>query len=258
MPFPHLTQPLQGLCALVTGASGGIGGATAIALARRGARVIIAGRNEERLDRLHCALEELTEPAYNEDTHPIRCDLRDSDSAKSLVKAALKQTNGKIDILVNAAGISLDGLAVRQNEQHLLDMMQVNLFGTMAVCKEVAGKMMRQNNGSIVNISSVIGMHGNVGQSGYAASKAGLIGYTKSLAKELGPKGICVNAVAPGFIKTEMTRKIMDQPVTKELLERIPLGRIGDPHEVAEAAAYLAAAKYVTGQVLVIDGGLFI
>ncbi|ORX67261.1 NAD(P)-binding protein [Linderina pennispora] len=231
--FPTFDTAIAGAVCPGHRSLGGIGGATAIALARRGARVIIA--------------EELAEPAYNEDAHPIRCDLRDSDSAKSLVKSALKQTNGKIDILVNAAGISLDGLAVRQNEQHLLDMMQ-----------EVAGKMMRQNKGSIVNISSVIGMHGNVGQSGYAASKAGLIGYTKSLAKELGPKGICVNAVAPGFIKTEMTQKIVDQPVTKELLERIPLGRIGDPHEVAEAAAYLAAAKYVTGQVLVIDGGLFI
>ncbi|KAJ1815900.1 hypothetical protein LPJ56_002521 [Coemansia sp. RSA 2599] len=244
---------LVGKTALVTGASGGIGWAISEELARRGAQIIATGRNTAHLQSLHSRLSEIS-PEIEHKT--LICDLQEKESLRDMCREAAEKSN--VDILVNAAGISQDSLLLRQRAESVMDMMRVNLLGCMEVSKEISGGMVRRRSGCIINVSSVIGLHGNVGQSAYAATKAGMIGFTKSLAKELGPRGIRVNAIAPGFIDTELTRKILDQPVTKALVSDIPLQRVGAPEDVAHGAAFLAESGYVTGQVLVIDGGLFI
>ncbi|KAI9471519.1 hypothetical protein H4R22_002777 [Coemansia sp. RSA 1290] len=238
---------LAGRTALVTGASGGIGGAISRELAQRGAHVVLTGRNQARLASLQ---QQLCHPLNH---RVIQCDM----ACTSSINALAKSLDG-IDILVNAAGISRDSLAMRQRDDELDEMMQINLKGVMQLCKQVSPLMIRKRSGCIINVSSVVGIHGNVGQSGYAATKAGLIGFTKSLAKELGPRGVRANVIAPGFIDTEMTRNILQQPVTKSLIDRIPLQRLGTVDDVAHAAAFIAESKYMTGQVLVIDGGLFV
>ncbi|KAJ1965438.1 hypothetical protein GGI12_000775 [Dipsacomyces acuminosporus] len=249
---------LAGRTALVTGATGGIGGAVAAELARRGARVIVSGRNSDKLSQLAHRLNRQQLHAKTAEHLAVVCDIQNKASIKELARAALVQASG-IDILVNAAGISHDGILVRAKDKDIADMMETNLLGAMSLCREVVPQMMRKKSGgSIINVSSVIGMHGNVGQSGYAATKAGLIGFSKSLARELGPRGIRVNAIAPGFIETALTKDIIDQPVTRALIDGIPLGRVGSAEDVAHGAAFLAEAQYITGQVLVIDGGLFI
>ncbi|KAJ2230013.1 hypothetical protein IWW45_005956 [Coemansia sp. RSA 485] len=244
---------LLGKTALVTGASGGIGRAISEELAWRGAQVVATGRNNVQLQALY---NRLCEIQPNVEHKILECDLRDAQSLRDMCKEATKPSS--VDILVNAAGISQDSLLLRQKKESLMDMMQVNLLGCMEISKEIAGGMVRRRSGCIINISSVIGLHGNVGQSAYAATKAGVIGFTKSLAKELGPRGIRVNAIAPGFIDTELTRNVIDQSATKNLVSSIPLQRVGSVEDVSHAAVFLAENKYVTGQVLVIDGGLFI
>ncbi|KAI8319337.1 3-oxoacyl-reductase [Martensiomyces pterosporus] len=257
------TATLAGKTALVTGATGGIGGAIAEELARRGARVVLSGRNTDKLSSLLDRLSGLSvSDASSSKPQPAKhcalaCDIQNRSSIKALARAAIAQTPG-VDILVNAAGISRDSLVVRQKDCDVAAMMETNLLGAMALCREIVPHMIRQKSGSIINVSSVIGIHGNTGQSAYAATKAGLIGFSKSLAKELGPRNIRVNAIAPGFIQTELTRGILEQPVTKALVDGVPLKRVGSVEDVAHGAAFLAEAQYVTGQVLVIDGGLFI
>ncbi|KAJ2158525.1 hypothetical protein GGF46_003708 [Coemansia sp. RSA 552] len=242
---------LAGRTALVTGASGGIGGAVVAELARRGARVVMTGRNTARLAALK---ETLAADGPSGDGHSVvECDLRDKASIKELARSA-----GPVDLLVNAAGVVRDGLLLRLKEADVADMMQTNMLGTIWLSKEVVPQMVRRRTGAIVNVASVIGLHGNVGQSVYAATKAGVVGFTKSLAKELGPRGIRVNAVAPGFIDTDLTRRIVEQPATKALMDQIPLKRVGSVEDVAHSVAFLAEAQYITGQVLVVDGGLFI
>ncbi|KAJ2353716.1 hypothetical protein IWW50_004074 [Coemansia erecta] len=239
---------LSGKTALVAGASGGIGGAISRELARRGAQLVLTGRNRARLDALQASL-------AHADTHTVTpCDLQSPASIRELVKT----TGPRIDILVNAAGVSRDSLAMRQRDADLDEMLQTNLLGAMTLCRLVGAQMVRQRSGCIVNVSSIIGVHGNVGQSAYAATKAGLIGFTKSLAKELGPRGVRANIVAPGFIDTEMTQGVAGQSVTKGLIDNIPLRAIGSVEDVAHGAAFLAEAQYITGHVLVIDGGLFV
>ncbi|KAJ1996096.1 hypothetical protein GGI04_005801, partial [Coemansia thaxteri] len=241
-------RSLAGKTALVTGATGGIGGAIALELARRGAQLVISGRDKGRLEALRQKLDNEQQAAE----HPavsIECDIRDAPGIRALAASASARSGGKgIDILVNAAGISRDGLLLRLKESDLADTLQTNLVGAMMLSKELALQMVRQRTGVIINVSSVIGLHGNAGQSAYAASKAGLIGFTKALAKELGPRGVRVNAVAPGFISTELTREILEQPAAKELISKAPLAYAGAVEDVAHGAAYLAEARYVTGQ----------
>ncbi|KAJ2730893.1 hypothetical protein IW152_004923 [Coemansia sp. BCRC 34962] len=250
---------LVGKTALVTGATGGIGSAIALELARRGARLVVTGRDPKKLEALQHKLDEARplhpsgEPIASLSLS-IPCDILDSTHIPGLARQAC--LDGRMDILVNAAGISRDALLLRMSLASLMDTLNTNLVSAMMLSKELAPGMIRQKSGVIINVSSVIGLHGNVGQSAYAASKAGLIGFTKSLAKELGPRGVRVNAVAPGFIETELTRGILQRPSTQDMISRAPLPYVGTAEDVAHGAAYLAEAQYVTGQVLVIDGGL--
>ncbi|KAJ2416143.1 hypothetical protein GGI10_001191 [Coemansia sp. RSA 2530] len=250
---------LVGKTALVTGATGGIGGAIALELARRGARLVVTGRDPKKLQALQHKLDEAQplHPSGEPVASPsisIPCDILDSSHIPGLAKQASQ--NGRMDILVNAAGISRDALLLRTSLASLMDTLNTNLVSAMMLSKELAPAMIRQKSGVIINVSSVIGLHGNVGQSAYAASKAGLIGFTKSLAKELGPRGVRVNAIAPGFIDTELTRDILQRPSTQDMISRAPLPHVGTVEDVAHGAAYLVEAQYVTGHVLVIDGGL--
>ncbi|PIA13716.1 3-oxoacyl-reductase [Coemansia reversa NRRL 1564] len=241
------------MTALVTGASGGIGGGIAVELAHRGAQVVVSGRNRDKLELLHTKLQ-----TYNDFSHAVAvCDMRDPSGINSLARTAATHSGG-VDILVNAAGVSHDSLLLRLKDKDIEEMIQVNLMGTISLTKAVVPHMIRQKSGCIINISSVIGQHGNIGQSAYAATKAGLVGFTKSLARELGSRGVRVNAIAPGYIDTDLTRRITEQPTSRALIDRIPLQKMGTVEDVAHGAAYLAEARYITGQVLVIDGGLFI
>ncbi|KAJ2808921.1 hypothetical protein H4R20_000515 [Coemansia guatemalensis] len=239
-----LRGTLSGKTALVTGASGGIGSSIALELAYRGAQVIVSGRNRSKLEALQTKLQ----PCEKLSHIVAACDMRVPSSISELAKSAAADGRG-VDILVNAAGVSHDSLLLRLKEKEMEEMVQVNLTGAMLLTKAVVPHMLRQKSGCIINISSVIGQHGNVGQSGYAATKAGLLGFTKSLAKELGSRGVRVNAIAPGYIDTELTRRIIEQPASRALIDRIPLQRMGTVEDVAHGAVFLAEAQYMTGQV---------
>jgi 3-oxoacyl-[acyl-carrier protein] reductase len=184
------------------------------------------------------------------------CDVTEAESADRAVRACVGRFE-RLDILVNNAGITRDGLLIRMKPSEWDDVLRVNLSGAFHFTRAAARVMMKQRTGRIISVSSVVGLSGNAGQANYAASKAGLIGFTKSLAQELGSRGITVNAIAPGFIKTDMTAGL-DEDQTSRVMERIPVGELGDVLDVAGAACYLAsdAARYVTGQVLQVDGGL--
>ncbi|KAJ2437813.1 hypothetical protein IWW46_005172 [Coemansia sp. RSA 2440] len=238
-----LVQTLKGKTAIVTGASGGIGSAICRELCRRGASVTLVGRDTNKLLALHSTLSSST-------IHT--CDLQSPSSIHALITSV-----PRTDILVNSAGISHDSLAIRQPPNELDLMMQTNLTSVMQLCSFYAKGMVRNKTGCVVNVASVVGMHGNKGQSAYAATKGGVIAYTKALARELGPKGVRANVVAPGFIDTEMTQKVVNGDVTKRVVENIPLQMLGRSEDVAQGVAYLVEASYVTGHVLVIDGGLF-
>ena len=243
---------LQGRIALVTGASQGIGRACALELARAGATVALAARNEAKLQ------ETADEIAASGGTAAVfALDVASEDSIKSGAKAVLEKL-GKIEILVNNAGITRDGLVLRMKRPDWDDVLATNLTGAFLLTQALLGQLLRNRWGRIVNITSVVGETGQAGQVNYAASKAGLIGMTRALAREVGSRGITVNAVAPGYIETPMTA-VLDTKQRESMLAEIPLGRAGTDTEVAQCVAFLAsdAAAYITGHVLDVNGGMF-
>ena len=242
---------LQDKIAVVTGASRGIGRATAKALAREGAVVIVNyNGSKERADEVVSEIEKDGGKAK-----AIQCNVSDFEQAKEFFGGVVKEY-GRIDILVNNAGITRDNLIMKMSEEEFQDVIQTNLAGVFNGIKFVTRPMMKQRQGHIINMASVSGIIGNMGQANYSASKAGVIGLTKATAKELSSRGITVNAVA-GFIATEMTDKLSDA-VKEEACKTIPLGAFGTVEDVAEAVVFLASdrAKYITGQVLCVDGGI--
>lgn len=236
--------------AVITGSARGLGKAIAEEFLEQGATVVITDINEEMIA---SAVEELK--VYGE-VFGVLMDVTDIGSVQTGMETIIDKY-GKIDILVNNAGITKDGLLMRMSDSEFDSVIAVNLKGTFNATKTVSLYMLKQRSGNIINISSVVGITGNIGQANYSASKAGVIGLTKTSAKEFAKRGIRVNAIAPGFIKSEMTDKLSDA-VKESLQKSIPLGRLGLPRDVANAAAFLAGdnASYITGQVLVVDGGM--
>ena len=234
--------------AVVTGGSRGLGAAIARKFASMGVRVAIvyAGNAQAANDVCSSCKQE-----YGTDVRAYQCDVSDFDQVKQTV-TQIKADFGTVHILVNNAGITRDGLIAMMKEEDFDRVIATNLKGAFNMIRHCTGIFLRNREGCIINISSVAGLMGNAGQSNYAASKAGLIGLTKSVAKELAPRGIRCNAIAPGFIETDMTTAQSDNP----LLAMIPLGKMGNVEDVAQAAAYLATANYVTGEVLRVDGGI--
>ena len=234
---------LDGKRALVTGASKGIGKAIAIELAAAGATVVVGYRSGK--DEAEALAGELGGSA-------IQADVSSADDAKRLVEEA-----GELDVLVNNAGLTRDGLLARMSDADWRTVIDTNLASVFYTCRAVTRPMMKKRAGAIVNISSIVGVHGNWGQTNYAASKAGIIGFTKSLARELGSRNIRANVVAPGYVKTQLTDVLPDE-ATGAMLAQTPLGRLGDPEDVAGAVRFLCsdAASFITGEVLLVDGGL--
>jgi len=239
---------LTGKCALVTGASGGIGGDIARALHAAGATVTLSGTRIEPLEALAGEL--------GSRAHVLTCNLSDATSVEALPKAAVAAM-GTVDILVNNAGITRDNLFMRMSDEEWQSVIDVNLTSTFRLCRGVLRGMMKARWGRIVNISSVVGATGNPGQGNYAASKAGMVGMSKSLAAEVASRNITVNCVAPGFIATAMTEKLTDEQKAR-ILTAVPAGRMGTPTEIAAAVLYLASpeAGYVTGATLHVNGGM--
>lgn len=243
-------RPLEGTVALVTGASRGIGRSVAERLARQGAKVACIATRAENAEDTAQACSELTEGAK-----AYGVDVSSTEDVAALVTEITKEMGG-LNLLVNNAGITRDQLLLRMSEEDFDRVIDVNLKGTWNFIK-AASRTLMKSKGRIINISSVVGITGNAGQANYAASKAGVLGLTRSVAKELAGRGVCVNAVAPGFIATDMTSAI-DEKAAAELSQSIPLGRIGQAEEIARTVAFLAGpgGNYITGQTLVVDGGL--
>ena len=239
---------LTGKNALVTGASGGIGGSIAKALHGAGATVALSGTRVEPLEALAAEL--------GERAHVLPCNLSDAEAVTALPKQAV-EAMGSLDVLVNNAGVTRDNLFMRMSEEEWASVLDVNLTSTMRLCKGVLRGMMKARWGRIINISSIVGATGNPGQGNYAASKAGMVGMSKSLAYEVASRGITVNCVAPGMIETAMTGKLTDDQ-RAAMLGQIPAGRMGQADEIGSAVLYLASeeAGYVTGTVLHINGGM--
>jgi 3-oxoacyl-[acyl-carrier protein] reductase len=239
---------LTGKNALVTGASGGIGGDIARALHAAGATVALSGTRVEPLQALAAEL--------GDRAHVLTCNLSDAASVEALPKAAVAAM-GSVDVLINNAGITRDNLFMRMSDDEWQSVLEVNLTSTFRLCRGVLRGMMKARWGRIVNISSVVGATGNPGQANYAASKAGVVGMSKSLAYEVASRGITVNCIAPGFIATAMTEKLTDDQKTK-ILTQVPAGRMGDAGEIAAAVLYLASpeAGYITGATLHVNGGM--
>ncbi len=243
---------LDGKAALVTGASRGIGRAVALRLAKEGAKVVVnyAG-NAKAAEETKAAVE-----AAGSEAVCVRADVANADEVAALFDAAVKAF-GTVDILVNNAGITRDGLLMRMKDEDFDAVLATNLRGVYLCTKAASKIMMKKRSGRIVNMTSVVGLMGNVGQTNYAAAKAGILGFSKSAAKELAARGITVNMVAPGFIETDMTVVLSDK-VREQLVGAIPLGRMGEPEDVANAVLFLVsdAAAYITGQVVNVDGGM--
>jgi 3-oxoacyl-[acyl-carrier protein] reductase len=234
---------LEGKTALVTGASRGIGRAIATELAAAGASVVIGYRSGQN---------ETAELAAELGAHAIQADVASAEDAARLVAEA-----GDLDILVNNAGLTRDGLLARMSDDDWRVVIETNLSSVFYTCRAVCRPMMKKRAGAIVNISSVVGVHGNWGQTNYAASKAGIIGFTKALARELGSRNVRANVVAPGYVKTQLT-DVLPEEATAAMLENTPLGRLGEPADVAGAVRFLCSdeASFITGEVLLVDGGL--
>jgi 3-oxoacyl-[acyl-carrier protein] reductase len=237
--------------AVVTGAGRGIGRAVALAYAKMGADVVCVSRTEENSAKVATEVE-----ALGRKTWPLAVDVSDTAAVAAAAKEILESA-GRVDILVNNAGVTRDNLLMRMSEEEWDTVIDTNLKGAFNFTKAFSRPFIRQRSGRIINIASVIGLIGNAGQSNYAASKAALIGFTKSIAKELAPRGITVNAIAPGFIETDMTAAL-DDKVRGEILAGVPLKRFGSPDDIAHAAVFLAMepSGYITGQVLTVDGGM--
>jgi 3-oxoacyl-[acyl-carrier protein] reductase len=234
---------LDGKVALVTGGSRGIGRAIALELGRAGAEVVLSYRTGR---------EEAEEVATEIGGRAVEADVSDAASAKALVEEA-----GDLDVLVNNAGVTRDGVLARMSDDDWREVIDTNLSSVFYTCRAAARPMMKKRGGSIVNISSIVGVHGNFGQTNYAASKAGIIGFTKSLARELGSRNVRANVVAPGYVRSRLT-DVLPEEATKAMLDATPLGRLGDAEDVAGAVRFLCAdeARFVTGAVLLVDGGL--
>jgi 3-oxoacyl-[acyl-carrier protein] reductase len=234
---------LDGKTALVTGASRGIGRAIAAELAGAGAKVVIGYRS--RKDEAESLAAELGGRA-------VQADVSNAEDAARLVEEA-----GDLDILVNNAGLTRDGLLARMPDDDWRTVIETNLSSVFYTCRAVTRPMMKKRAGAIVNVSSIVGVHGNWGQTNYAASKAGIIGFTKSLARELGSRGVRANVVAPGYVKTQLT-DVLPEEATGAMLQNTPLGRLGEPEDIAGAVRFLCSdeASFITGEVLLVDGGL--
>jgi 3-oxoacyl-[acyl-carrier protein] reductase len=234
---------LEGKTALVTGASRGIGRAIALELANGGAAVVLG---------YHAGSDEAEEIATAVGGRAVQADVSQPDEARRLVEEA-----GDLDILVNNAGLTRDGLLARMPDEDWRTVLETNLSSVFYTCRAAARGMMRKRAGAIVNISSVVGVHGNWGQTNYGASKAGIIGFTKSLARELGSRNVRANVVAPGYVRTRLTEVLPDE-ATEAMLTNTPLGRLGEPEDVAGAVRFLCSdeASFITGEVILVDGGL--
>lgn len=243
---------LKNKIALITGAGRGIGRAIAVALAKEGAEVVINyNGSEERAKEVKQTIEENGGKASI-----YKCNVSDFVACEAMIKDIVKEY-GHLDILVNNAGITKDGLIMKMKEEDFDSVLNVNLKGTFNTIRHSARQMLKQRCGKIINISSVSGILGNVGQANYAASKAGVIGLTKTMARELGSRGITVNAIAPGFVDTEMT-EVLSEEIRENACKQIILGRFGKPEDIANTAVFLASDKadYITGQVISVDGGM--
>ncbi|NJK92181.1 MAG: 3-oxoacyl-[acyl-carrier-protein] reductase [Blastochloris sp.] len=239
--------------AIVTGASRGIGKAVALQLAKNGCHIAGIGRSQSSADQVKAEIEALGVRYLG-----FAVDVSKSEQVNTCVEAVLKEF-GRIDILINNAGITKDTLLIRMSDEDWNSVLQTNLSGAFHWARAVGKVMMKARQGRIVNIGSVVGLHGNAGQANYAAAKAGLIGLTKSVAKELAPRHVTCNVICPGFIQTDMT-DVLPEELKAKLLEVIPLKRFGSGDDIAQMALYLSspAGAYITGQALVVDGGLFI
>lgn len=242
MPAPAFAS-LEGKTALVTGASKGIGHAIAEELARAGASVVVGYRSGR---------EEAEALAQEISGRAIQADVSSAEEATRLVEEA-----GDLDILVNNAGLTRDGVLARMPDEDWRTVIETNLSSVFYTCRAVCRPMMRKRAGAIVNVSSIVGVHGNWGQTNYAASKAGIIGFTKSLARELGSRGVRANVVAPGYVKSQLT-DVLPEAATAAMLQNTPLGRLGEPEDVAGAVRFLCSdeASFITGDVILVDGGL--
>lgn len=246
-----IATDLKGQIALVTGASQGLGQACAVRLAECGAHVVCVARS---VDKLNATVELIATAGGSAESKT--CDVQSRESVMELFRG-IEQNHGKLDVLVNNAGITRDTLLPRMTDEAWDDVIQTNLTSCFLFCREASKIMMSARYGRIINMSSVSGLIGNPGQTNYSASKAGMIGLTRSLARELGKRRVTVNAVAPGFIESDMTRALGDETL-KEVKKRIPANRLGQPDDVSAAVVFLASpgAAYITGQVITVDGGM--
>ncbi|MCX8030531.1 MAG: 3-oxoacyl-[acyl-carrier-protein] reductase [Thermodesulfovibrionales bacterium] len=243
---------MKGQVAIVTGGSRGIGKAIAMALAKKSVKVVVVGTKQETTSQTAKELSNL-----GTDSIAIAADVSNSADVKNIFDSTIKEF-GKVDILINNAGITKDALIIRMKDEEWDRVIDVNLKGTFLCCREAIKLMIKQKYGRIINISSIVGFMGNIGQANYSASKAAIAGLTKTLAKEYANRGITVNAVAPGFITTDMTETIPEN-IKTEMLRSIPMGRFGVPEDIANVVVFLASpeASYITGQILHVNGGMY-